>query len=178
MKRILALACGLALSGVAVADAATATVTVNKIDENGVGEKIGTLRLRDTSKGLRITPHLTGLPPGPHGFHVHANADCGAAEQNGKMTAGFAAGGHLDPEKTGKHLGPNSTEGHLGDLPVLMVDDKGVANKSVMAPRLKVSDVTDHAIVIHAGGDNYSDEPAPLGGGGPRIACAVVRQVP
>lgn len=27
------------------------------------------------------------------------------------------AGGHLDPEKTGKHLGPYNDKGHLGDLP-------------------------------------------------------------
>jgi len=175
MKTILALACGLALLDATAAQAASAQATVNKIDENGVGQAIGTLRLRDTSKGLMITPKLTGLPPGEHGFHVHANADCGAAEQNGKRTAGMAAGGHFDPEKTGKHLGPNSGEGHLGDLPVLVVDDKGKAGKSVVAPRLKVKDVKGHAIMIHAGGDNYSDQPAPLGGGGARIACAVVK---
>jgi putative ABC transport system substrate-binding protein len=28
---------------------------------------------------------------------------------------------------------------------------------------------------IHAGGDNYSDQPAPLGGGGARIACGVAK---
>jgi hypothetical protein len=29
--------------------------------------------------------------------------------------------------------------------------------------------------MIHAGGDTYSDAPEPLGGGGPRIACGVVK---
>jgi Cu-Zn family superoxide dismutase len=29
--------------------------------------------------------------------------------------------------------------------------------------------------MIHAGGDNYSDQPVPLGGGGARIACGVVK---
>jgi superoxide dismutase, Cu-Zn family len=28
--------------------------------------------------------------------------------------------------------------------------------------------------VIHAGGDNYADQPAPLGGGGLRIACGAI----
>lgn len=28
--------------------------------------------------------------------------------------------------------------------------------------------------MIHAGGDNYADQPAPLGGGGPRLACGVI----
>jgi superoxide dismutase, Cu-Zn family len=28
--------------------------------------------------------------------------------------------------------------------------------------------------MIHAGGDNYADQPQPLGGGGARIACGVI----
>jgi Cu-Zn family superoxide dismutase len=78
---------------------------------------------------------------------------------------------HLDPKHSGKHLGPDSTEGHSGDLPVLVVDDSGAAQISVVAPHLSVDDVLGHSIMIHAGGDNYSDQPAPLGGGGARIAC-------
>lgn len=29
--------------------------------------------------------------------------------------------------------------------------------------------------MIHAGSDNYSDDPKPLGGGGDRIACGVIQ---
>jgi Cu-Zn family superoxide dismutase len=29
-------------------------------------------------------------------------------------------------------------------------------------------------LVIHIGGDNYSDQPQPLGGGGARIACGAI----
>jgi len=158
-----------------IAQAATATVTINKIDANGVGASIGTLTLEDTSGGLKITPNLKGLPAGTHGFHVHANADCGPGEQNGQKAAGLAAGGHFDPAKTGKHLGPASTEGHKGDMPILTVGADGTATASVVAPHLSVADAKGHAIVIHAGGDNYSDQPAPLGGGGARIACGVVK---
>ena len=28
--------------------------------------------------------------------------------------------------------------------------------------------------MIHAGGDNHADHPAPLGGGGGRIVCGVI----
>jgi Cu-Zn family superoxide dismutase len=42
-------------------------------------------------------------------------------------------------------------------------------------PHLTVADVKGRSIMIHGGGDNYSDQPAPLGGGGARIACGVVR---
>src|SRR6516225_9393843 len=132
-------------------------------------------RLSDTKGGLRIAPQLAGLPTGDHGFHIHANPDCGPGKgPNDQPAAGLAAGGHLDPANTGKHLGPQG-EGHKGDLPVVSVDASGKATKAVVAPHLTVADVKGHAVMIHAGGDNYSDQPAPLGGGGARIACGVAK---
>lgn len=92
----------------------------------------------------------------------------------GKPAAGFAAGGHYDPAHSKKHLGPFSSAGHPGDLPVLVVDS-GDAAQPVTAPHLKVADIRGRSIMIHAGADNYSDAPLPLGGGGARIACGVIR---
>jgi hypothetical protein len=86
----------------------------------------------------------------------------------GKPAAGFAAGGHYDPGHTKKHLGPLSTAGHRGDLPVLVVDSRGDATEAVTAPHLAVEQIRGRSIMIHAGSDNYSDTPAPLGGGGAR----------
>jgi Cu-Zn family superoxide dismutase len=37
-----------------------------------------------------------------------------------------------------------------------------------------VKDVRGRSLIIHAGEDNYSDQPASLGGGGIRIACGVI----
>jgi len=158
------------VSAVTVA-AKTTRATINKIDEKGVEAAIGTIELEDTNEGLRIVPDLKGLPPGSHGLHIHANGSCGPLEQNGKMTAGMGAGGHFDPLSTGKHRGPLSVEGHKGDLPVLVVDSQGEAHTPMLAPHLAVDDLAGHSIMVHAGGDNYADEPAPLGGGGARIAC-------
>ena len=45
-----------------------------------------------------------------------------------------------------------------------------------LAPRFKLSELKGHALVIHAGGDNYSDTPEKLGGGGARIACGVISE--
>ena len=114
---IVLLASTILVTGTA-AHAASTAVDINAIDANGVGKKIGTLRLSDSKQGLRIMPQLANLPPGDHGFHVHVNPDCGPGNgPNGQPAAGMAAGGHYDPANTGKHLGPYS-EGHKGDLPV------------------------------------------------------------
>ncbi len=149
------------------------TVTMYKIDANGIGPEIGTLMLEQGRAGLRIEPALGSLPPGEHGFHLHDKADCAPGEKDGKMAAGIAAGGHFDPAQTGKHMGPEGN-GHKGDLPVLKVDKNGNATEIMYALHLSPADVRGHAFMIHEGGDNYSDQPKPLGGGGARIACGVV----
>lgn len=149
------------------------TVTVNAINADGVGKPIGTIRAEDGKQGLVLTVALRGLAPGDHGFHVHENPNCGPKEKDGKPVAGLAAGSHYDPAKTGKHAGP-SAPGHLGDLPTLSADANGNANGRLIAPRLKLADLKGRSIVVHEGGDNYADNPKPLGGGGARIACGAV----
>jgi Cu-Zn family superoxide dismutase len=170
--------CGLAavfLVAASAAHAADKTVIMNSIDASGGGKKIGTLSLSDTKTGLRIAPELADLPPGEHGFHVHVNPDCSpGGGSNGQPAAGMAAGSHFDPANTGKHLGPEG-EGHKGDMPILTVDASGKATNAVTVPHLTLAEVEGRSIMIHAGGDNYSDQPKPLGGGGARIACGVVK---
>lgn len=153
---------------------AQTSVSLNMVDEKGVGKEIGTVSASDSPYGLVLTPKLTGLPPGLHGFHVHENASCDPKEQNGKMVPALAAGGHFDPKGSKKHDSPWG-DGHLGDLPPLYVDGSGNANQPVLAPRLKLADLKGHALMVHAGGDNHADHPAPLGGGGGRIACGVFK---
>jgi Cu-Zn family superoxide dismutase len=173
---ILAAATGLALAAsqapALAAKAARTTIPVDAIDANGTGARLGTIEAQDTKEGLKLTPRLGGLPPGPHGFHIHDNGSCAPKEQDGKMVPGLAAGGHFDPDHSAKHQGPWGA-GHKGDMPALAVNGDGSATDPVVVPRLKVADIKGHAIVIHAGADNYADDPKPLGGGGARIACGV-----
>jgi len=152
---------------------AETTVTLNIAEAKGPGASLGTVRIVETSYGLVFYPALKGLPPGLHGFHVHENPTCAPGEQNGAPVAALAAGGHLDPQGTKKHGEPWG-DGHLGDLPALYVAADGSANNAVLAPRLKFADVANRSLMIHTGGDNHSDHPAPLGGGGARIACGVI----
>lgn len=148
-------------------------VSLNLVDEKGIGKSVGEVVVSDSKFGVVFAPALTGLPPGLHGFHVHENPSCEPAEKDGKKVAALAAGGHLDPAGTKKHGLPWG-DGHLGDLPPLSVDDKGNADQPVLAPRLKLADLKGRSLMIHAGGDNHADHPAPLGGGGARAACGVI----
>jgi len=142
----------------------------------GLGQRIGQISFTDTPSGLSVDVDLQNLPAGEHGFHIHENPDCGAmADANGNLQPALKAGGHYDPDKTGHHRGPNQPGGHKGDLPVLNVSADGTVNTSFTVPNLKVQEIKNRSIMIHAGGDNYSDEPVALGGGGARIACGVIK---
>lgn len=131
-------------------------------------KKIGTIGFSDSKQGLKIKPNLSQLSPGQHGFHIHQQPDCG--------NQGMNAQGHLDPQNTQKHLGPYQ-KGHQGDLPILVVGQNGKAVRQSVAPNLSVEDLLGHSVMIHQGGDNYSDSPLPLGGGGKRIACGIIGKI-
>ena len=169
--RLLGGAAALMCAATGVALAQQMTVDINKISDAGVGEKVGTVIVSSGKKGVSFKVAVTGIAPGQHGFHVHEKGDCAAASKDGKMTAGGAAGPHYDPDSKKSHKGPQGA-GHKGDLPVLKSDAKGI-NQTVTAPHLKLEDVSGHALVIHEGGDNYTDNPE-NGGGMGRIACGVV----
>lgn len=148
-------------------------ISMDEVNADGIVKNIGTITVTESAYGLVFTPDLQGLSPGLHGFHLHQNNNCSPAEKDGKMIPALAAGGHYDRRNAGKHGTPWG-EGHAGDLPPLYVDANGNANQPVLAPRLRNGDLPGRAVMIHAGGDNHSDHPAPLGGGGTRVACGVV----
>ena len=168
--RATTLLCSLLGAGAASADI---TVVMNNVDARGSGPSLGTVVISETPYGILFTPALSGLAPGVHGFHLHENPSCGPSEKDGKPEAGWSAGGHFDPAKTGKHEGPYG-KGHLGDLPAIVVGSDGKAQSPVLAPRLKIADLQGRSLMIHAGGDNHADHPAALGGGGARVACGIV----
>jgi len=165
------LACALLVA--APAFAAEIVVPMAVAEPTGIGAPIGHVRIVETPYGVVFYPQLKGLKPGLHGFHVHENASCEPAQVGGSMVAAAGAGGHLDPGATKRHGEPWG-DGHLGDLPALYVAPDGSAVQPVLAPRLRLPDLQGHALVVHAGGDNHADHPAPLGGGGARVACGVI----
>jgi Cu-Zn family superoxide dismutase len=114
------------------------------------------------------------LPPGFHGFHIHAVGVCDRA------TKFMSAGGHL--ASSGQTHG-----GHDGDLPVLLVNGNGTARERVNTDRFglkQLLDVDGSAVVIHELPDNYANIPdrygtpdtttLATGDSGGRIGCGVV----
>ena len=157
-----------------VAHAETISATVYKATDSGNGDELGVVTFADDGDGITINTDLKGLPPGKRGFHVHEKPDCSPATQDGKVTHAGAAGGHYDPDKTGKHLGPEGG-GHKGDLPVLNVAEDGTAKVTIHVKGIKTSEFKNRALMIHAGGANYSDTPEALGVGGARIGCGIIK---
>ncbi len=148
------------------------TVTMHKVTAEGTSESIGTVKITQNKHGLVFEPSLKDLTPGRHGFHVHENPSCQPSGEGDNVTPGGAAGSHYDPKDSGAHGTPWG-DGHLGDIPALHVSEDGSASFPVLAPRLKLKDLKGRSLMIHAQGDNYSDDPKPLGGGGARVACGV-----
>ena len=163
----LALAC--AFGGASAADI---TIPMKMLGGSGDAAK-GVVVVSETPYGLVFTPSLTGIPTGLHGFHVHENGSCADGQKDGKKVAGLAAGGHYDPKGSKKHGLPWG-DGHLGDLPALAVDADGKASNPVLAPRLKMADLKGRSLMVHVGGDNHSDHPEMLGGGGARLVCGPI----
>ena len=136
---------------------------------------IGTVRVIDEQSGSRIHFEASGLPPGPHGVHLHAVGRC-----DGK---GFAAAGpHWNP--THRQHGHDNPGGyHKGDLGNIMVAPDGTLNTDLIATDVRllaaegakglaISDSDGASLIIHAKPDDERTDPS--GNSGDRIACAVV----
>lgn len=74
MQRCILAILTLAIS--AGAQAASENVDLNLVTRQSVGQAIGSVKISETAKGLEFTPDLKALPPGRHGFHIHANGSC------------------------------------------------------------------------------------------------------
>ena len=170
--RLFMITCSLFFSLSSSAFADQIHTTLHAVSASGIGKEVGTVKAKDTGTGLEIHVQLEGLTPGEHGFHMHTNPSCDAALKDGVLTAAWAAGPHFDPGSTGQHEGPTGN-GHQGDLPLLTADSSGKVNLKVVAPRLKEADLKGRSFMVHAGPDNYTNQP-PLGGGGARVMCGVI----
>ncbi len=128
----------------------------------------GTVQFEQHEFHVTVNIQLTGLTPGEHGFHIHENGDCSAAD-------GSSAGGHFNPLGA-KHGNALQGQHHLGDMPNLVANSSGtVSTHFDIVGSLKAGDpdsLVGHAVIVHANPDDYRSQPA--GNSGPRVACGVI----
>ncbi|MFE1600927.1 superoxide dismutase family protein [Methylobacterium sp. ID0610] len=140
---------------------------------NAKGETIGRIRIRDGANTLvlRLTIAAGGLPPGWHGIHFHAVANC-------SDTVKFEMSkGHVNHDSS-KHglLNPDGPD--EGDLPNVFANADGSVNAEVssetpLTGEGGLKDADGSALVIHAGEDDHASQP--IGNAGGRIACAEIK---
>jgi Cu-Zn family superoxide dismutase len=161
-------AAGLCFGLAAGPGAAQETETATAAIKDRQGQQVGTASLQDAPGGVLLTVEISGVPEGPHGFHIHAVGACEPPFES--------AAGHFNPEDA-KH-GIKSEEGkHAGDLPNLHVPASGQIKVDVFAQDLALEDLFDDdgsALIVHANADDYETDPT--GNAGDRIACGVIEK--
>ncbi len=141
---------------------------------NTDGKAIGEATFEQTPGGVLLFVKVTGLPPGPHGIHLHSVGGCAPDFK--------AAKGHINPDKRAHGLrnpdGPDN-----GDLPNLYVAADGTGAAEFYTTRVSVADgksapalldADGSSVIIHANPDDHMTQP--IGGAGGRIACGVVEK--
>lgn len=138
---------------------------------NADGKEVGSASLYEAPGGVRVRLRVSGLPPGPHAFHIHEAGRCDPPDFK-------SAGGHFNP--AGKKHGLKNPQGHhAGDLPDLVVGADGVGSAEVTVDGVTLLEGENSlfhpggtALVIHASPDDNLSDPA--GNAGTRIACGVI----
>lgn len=142
------------------------------------GEPAGQAVLTAVPDGVQMVLNVEKLTPGPHGFHIHANGKCEPGpDADGKTVDFGAAGGHFDPESTGRHGHPeHDAARHAGDAPNLPANAQGKATLRFTNTKVTLvpgkNSVMGKALVVHADADDYTSNPA--GNSGGRVLCGVI----
>ena len=134
---------------------------------NTSGQSVGTARFTQAGNVVRILVEAKGLPPGPHGAHVHAVGKCDPPDFN-------SAGPHFNP--TNKQHGALNPQGsHAGDLPNLTVGPDGTGRMETTTEQLSLGsgpssvwDADGSALFVHANADDFKTDPT--GNSGARVA--------
>ena len=136
------------------------------------GEALGMVTLTQGPQGVLVSADLNGLPPGGHGFHIHAVGSCSPDFS--------AAGSHFDPGGE-SHGYLFSTGMHAGDLPNVYAGADGAARADAFTDDVTLAadddrslfDSDGSAIIVHEKPDAYGED---VGSAGSRIACGVIER--
>ncbi|XP_042498971.1 superoxide dismutase [Cu-Zn], chloroplastic [Macadamia integrifolia] len=124
----------------------------------------------------KVDVRVTGLTPGPHGFHLHEFGDT----TNGCISTGP----HFNPNEL-THGAPSDEIRHAGDLGNIVANADGVAEVTIVDNQIPLSGpnaVVGRAFVVHELEDDLGKGGHELslstGNAGGRLACGVVGLTP
>jgi len=137
------------------------------------GKALGAVNFSAVNRGVLIEFDLHGLPPVPHGVHLHVSGNC-------DPRTGFTSAGPILSLTPGKHHGYLAKDGPLtGDLPNQFAGTDGTLHASTLAGgfnlgngKRSIFDRDGVAVILDQRGDDYRTQP--LGNAGSRIGCGVV----
>lgn len=132
------------------------------------GTVSGEVRFTQTDQGVLLSAEVFGLPhsgkvcqEGIFAFHIHD----GHCSQGSPFLHSL---GHYNPDNC-----PHPY--HAGDLPPLFASVDGHAFLSLLTDRFPLRDIVGKIVIIHAGVDDFTTQPA--GNSGIKIACGEIRAV-
>ena len=135
------------------------------------GTVAGEVTFTEQGGEVKVVAHITGAPPGTHGFHVHEVGDCSSADFK-------SAGGHFNPTDM-PHGAPTDIERHAGDLGNVEVLEDGTAHHELSSSMITVAEgpgsVVGRGVILHEDADDLVSQPT--GAAGARLACGVVERV-
>ena len=128
----------------------------------------GIVKFYQLRRGVLVEAEIMGLPndtascaPNIFAMHIHEYGRC-----SGNTKDAFAdVGMHYNPQKC-------AHPAHAGDLPPLF-GNHGYAWGAVFTERFQVADVLGRSVIVHAGLDDFTSQPA--GNAGQKIGCGVIR---
>ena len=170
MKRWIGLAAiGLLATGCATMTASGPSATA-ALEATKGNAAVGKVDFVQKGGKVVVTASVTGLPPGPHGFHIHEKGDCSSGD-------GMSAGGHFNP--LGKpHAAPTTADRHAGDMPMLVADASGRATLTTELDVITIgsgaADIAGRSVIVHKDPDDFKTQPT--GNAGARLACGVIRK--
>ncbi|CAM8964178.1 unnamed protein product [Rhodiola kirilowii] len=123
-----------------------------------------------------VNVRITGLTPGPHGFHLHEFGDT----TNGCISTGP----HFNPKGL-THGAPEDEIRHAGDLGNIVANADGVAEATIVDSQIPLTGpnaVVGRAFVVHELEDDLGKGGHELslstGNAGGRLACGVIGLTP
>lgn len=122
---------------------------------------------------VRVSGHVSKLPPGVHGFHIHRYG-------NLLKTDCSKCGGHWNPTNA-PHGSRTSPDSHAGDMGNITAKDDGIAKFYFTTKKITLFgelSIVGRSVVIHADEDDLGegghDDSLTTGHSGARLDCAVI----